>query len=143
MDIYEFHRLATAEAAATVSICRLPSWLAQRIGATATTVFLSNYTLRKQLTRHRDLGFDHYETMQYIIDHGIVLQNPKKPKLLYFILNAEPTLGRWVKVTIKADRTGFNLFLVSSHKIRDGDRATLSQRSVVIRDAVPPEIAEH
>lgn len=125
--MHELFRLATGEITRPIPIARATNGIATMLGARGTSVFLSPYTLAKQFARHKDIKLENYEHIQYIIDNGVPYEARNK-KSVHVLFDATPSMGYQVKITLKVDREGLDIWLIQFHKIRVGDRRKIESR---------------
>jgi hypothetical protein len=132
-DIQEFFRLATGETSGPIYVCNIERNLKEVIGSTTRAVWLSKYTLDKQLHRHPEMTPGLYADVPYIVQKGVCVL--EKRNHLSFLLNATATVGYWVKACIKASCGGSGIYLVTFHKCRQRDVKRVLAKCIIVRNS--------
>jgi hypothetical protein len=131
VDMHEFFRLLTGQRRQPLVVCHVDATIKAALGANSGAVWFSEDSASKQMIRHNDLEPEHYNMLPDIIGEGIALS---ESNYAYVIVDARPTAGRWLKVTLKrALRGGGEIWLTSFHKLRESDRKKLITRVPIIR----------
>lgn len=113
-------RLATGEVEGPIHVGRIPRNWADRLGVSDRWVKLSYHTLGKQVARHGDIELGYYDDIDWVLEHGEVITDPK-PHVLHFVGDTAEVYGYRTKVTVKATRSQNQLYMTSAHKLRDRD----------------------
>jgi hypothetical protein len=127
----ELLALMLGSIARPIQLCRIERSLAEAIGATTNSVWLSRSTIEKQLTRHRDMDFPHYRMLPIVLGYGAVVQD--RPRHLTFVYPDDAVFGWAFKATVKTVKLGHELYLVSYHKIEAKKAPRLLQRGALLR----------
>jgi hypothetical protein len=132
LDIQEFFQLATGERSGPIYVCNIERNLKEVIGSTTRAVWLSKYTLDKQLHRHPEMMPELYAHVPYIVQNGICVL--EKRNHLSFLLNATAAVGYWMKACIKASCGGSEIYLVTFHKCRQRDVKRVLAKGIIVRN---------
>ncbi len=122
-------RLAIGEKTAPIRVGRIPSDVARKLGCAVQTVYISEYSIRKQFIRHRDFRAEWYEHLEWMITNGEIIYDNKDRNVVHFVSDCRDMTNFLVKATVKATKRKHELWLTSVHKFRDRDHRRLLRRS--------------
>ena len=122
------------KSANVIRAARIDIALAWKIKAHTGTIFLSRDTLEKQIIKHRcmhesperSLIFKEYVLASYTIEKGEVYLDNKN--CLIFLTPYLDRSERYLKVVVKVTKNGSELYLVSTHPIREADYRSIQRK---------------
>lgn len=110
---------------------RISSYQAALIGAHSTTVWLSHATVEKIEGKHRDPSLSLYRAAHAALlatMDRVRVAPPNKLNFLFQTLRDERGKQDSYRITVKATRSGSEIYLVSAHKLRGNQwRATMNR----------------
>ncbi len=111
--------------AATLSadLCRI-------IGSTSPEVYIRHdYALK--LTNKHGVGIDEFPILSIAIDLGRVISD--QPRRLSFYFFQRAVFSRWFQVTIKSNREGTELWVLTFHRVKAPEVARIYRRCPILR----------
>lgn len=142
MDVDHLFRLATGERNDPLYIGRMPEPWHRRIGASARSIYLSSYTLRKNLSRHKEFRLEYFEFVPWMIENGNPVRDGINENTIHFIAPCKAMLNYSSKVTIKTTKRGHELWVTSAHAIRDRDIGRIERRGSNLPERMRPSLNE-
>lgn len=125
----EIVRLAHGEIPGPIHVGRIPRVWADQLGASTCWVKFSFFNLCKQAGKHQDVELGFYEDIDWILEHGEVIFDPKD-NVLHFVGDTRAVCGHRTKVTVKATRGRSELFMTSAHRLRERDYNRLKRKAL-------------
>jgi hypothetical protein len=113
-----------------VSVARLPLELCRKIGSSTSLVRMRHDYALKSAQKHR-LRAAHFPMLPIIIECGCAISD--RPQHLSFYLYENVVFGGWLTATVKADRTGTELWVATFHVASAREVKRMVKKHGVIR----------
>jgi hypothetical protein len=102
---------------------------AEQLRATTRRVKFSYFNLCKQASKHRDVELAFYEDIDWILENGEVVFDPRD-NVLHFVGDTRDVCNYRTQVTVKATRGRGELFMTSAHRLRDRDYERIKRKAM-------------